>query len=66
MYGIDWDAPLSTESAEPDQINVPDIPNPLSSADYVELQAAVNPMQQLDDFGVSLYIDTIRFVYSKI
>ena len=43
MYGIDWDAPLSTDD-DVDSVGVPATPTPLSSTDYAELCQTIDPI----------------------
>lgn len=62
LFGIDWDAPLSTDSSDAEQVHIPDIPNPLSPADYARLQNAVRPMEWSSDFGSTQYRRTLNFV----
>lgn len=66
LFGIDWDAPLSTDTREAELVECPPVPNPLSTADYRQLQATVHPTAQSNDFGYSLYKDTLQFVASKL
>ena len=54
LFGIDWDAPLSTDLGEAEQVECPIVPNPLSATDFQELQATINPYDPSDDFGYSL------------
>ena len=63
LYGIDWDAPLSTTGAGiPDQVDLQDVPIPLSASDFRLLQLTVDPIRPSEDYGYSEYIETLQFV----
>ena len=49
-----------------EQVNVPEIANPLSDCDFTELKMTVNPLRDSDDFGYFIFIEALQFVNSKI
>lgn len=63
-YGIDWLAPTLTSDEE--CVNVPEIADPLNSQQVCLLQTLVNPLQQCEDYGKSLYIATNQIVREMI
>ena len=65
LYGIDWDAPLATDE-DVEVVEVPGIPNPLSSSDYADLCQAIDPTAHSESYGVDEYITTVQFVCRKI
>lgn len=62
LYGIDWDAPMSTDNGSVESVAVPGIPNPLSSANYSLLCQTIDPTSPSESYGVEEYIATVRFV----
>ena len=40
-------------------VEVPNIPNPLTPAHYLELQATIHPTFEDSDYGLSQYIDVV-------
>lgn len=55
-YGIDFDGPVpELESEQQENLNILDIPNPLSGDDFAELQ------QRID-----VYISTCSFVRARL
>ena len=65
LYGVDWDAPMGTDD-DAAGVEVPELTNPLSAADYTELQRLINPLADTDGHGVDEYLATVRFVQSKV
>ena len=65
MYGIDWDAPLSTDD-DVDSVGVPATPTPLSSTDYAELCQTIDPIAHSESYGVDEYIAAVQFVQRRI
>ena len=67
MYGIDWNAPFSSnEEAMEDSVVVPVTDCPLSLADLAQLRAVVNPLAETDNHGIDFYVQTVEFVHSKV
>ena len=64
LYGIDWDAPLSTDN-DADMVEVPEVHNPLSETDYTELCETIDPLSATDNHGIDHYINAVQFVISK-
>lgn len=62
-YGIDWDGPV-TPDKDTDRVHVPRITPCLSEQQVTELSHAVNPLEECEDLGISLYILTRTFVYA--
>lgn len=66
LYGIDWNAPFSTDDDQAEAIEVPAIHNPLAEGDYLELCEVVNPMAQSDSYGLDQYRLTVDFVEDRM
>ena len=66
LYGIDWDAPLTTNAENVDAIEVLGIPSPLSAADYAQLCHTIDPTAFSECNGVDEYISTVWFVERRI
>lgn len=66
LFGIDWDAPLPTDDDEVESIIAPDIPNPLTVAQFVELQATVHPSTSNSNYGLDYYIEVVRYSQSRV
>ena len=62
-YGIDWNGPTGVDH---ETVVVPDTENPLSPAQLDLLRDTINPMEECDQYGISLYLATKAFVASYI
>ena len=62
---IDWDGPTVVDD-DTELVQVPDIPTPLTDQQMNALSVAVDPLEQCDEFGVSLYETTYRFVQACV
>ena len=60
-FGIDWNGPI-TEDEDDNQVDVPEVENPLLDRDLQLLQATISPTAQSDCFGVDLYLQVVEFV----
>ena len=66
MYGVDWNAPLSTDG-DAETVEIPSITNPLTIPDYLQLQEVVDPTSPNSaDYGVDQYLQTVCFVAHKV
>ncbi|XP_019853028.1 PREDICTED: uncharacterized protein LOC109582628 [Amphimedon queenslandica] len=63
-FGIDWDGPLSDEDTN--YVNVPDVDNPLTDEDYLELQETISPLDNSNSFGVDIFLKVLQFVCHKL
>ena len=64
-YGID----VSSDDVEDDserEVSVPQTASPLSDENLVILRSSVNPLQSSSEYGVDLYIDTIKLVFDLL
>lgn len=64
-YGIDWNAPLSTDD-DIEAVEVPATRNPLTLSEFAQLQQTIDPSLPTDDYGVNQYLMTVDFVLSKV
>ena len=55
-YGIDWDGPSAVDNDH--TVEVPAVSCPLHQV----LQSSINPLDECDDLGVSMYAATRAFV----
>ena len=58
---IDWDGPAVTGN-DTDSVEIPITTNPLTTQQLSELRQTVDPLEQCDDLGVSLYVITRTLV----
>lgn len=64
-YGIDFsEPPIQSESQV--VTGVQDVEVPLSESDVLELQSLFDPLKQDDSYGVTVYLDVLNFVKSKL
>lgn len=57
-YGIDFDGPVpELESEQQENLNILDIPNPLSGDDFAELQQQIDPLHQESAHGIDVYLN---------
>ena len=59
-YGIDWDGPSAVDNDH--TVEVPAVPCPLQRQELDVLQSSINPLDECDDLGVSMYAATRAFV----
>ena len=62
-YGMDWNGPAVVNH---ETVVIPDTETPLSPAQLDLLRHTINPMEECDHYGISLYVATQAFVYSII
>ncbi len=62
-YGVE-DTPLSSLQEASDGIIVPDVSVNHTEEQFQELQQAVNPLSDCNDYGVSAYMRTLEIVKS--
>ena len=60
-HGIDWSGPVPTESHS-DVVEIPVTVNPLTPEQMDQLIQAVDPFEQCDGLGVSMYMMAHAFV----
>ena len=60
-YGVDWEGPISN-SEDVECVEVPPMSLDLSPQQLVELHRSVDPLEQCDDLGVSLYVTARTFI----
>ncbi len=56
----------SNEDTDVESVIVPVTDCPLSQADFAQLHTIVNPCAETDNQGIDHYLQTVRFVQSKI
>ena len=61
LYGVDWDGPVDIQN-DCEGLSVPNTLNPLSPPEIEALRIAINPLEQTDDLGLSLYLIVRQFV----
>ena len=65
---MDWDGPAPSglwdgdRQDDVDPVEVPPLPDVLDPADLQRLVNEVNPLQESEDNGVDLYINTLNFI----
>lgn len=47
-------------------LNILDIPNPLSGDDFAELQQQIDPLYKDNAYGIDVYISTCSFVRARL
>ena len=63
-YGIDYEETSDDEDLQP--VNVPTTHNPVSLAEFLRLQTAINPLATSDSYGTDLYLQAIFLVNGLI
>ena len=63
LYGYDPNEP-HTSADEEERVVVPPTNIPLSQSSIEQLNTVINPMQNCDDFGKQLYLDTVQQLFS--
>lgn len=69
VFGIDPDGPVPEPEPEPgnaDTLNWIDVENPLSEEDFTQLQQQINPLQEDDMYGISIYISSCLFASARV
>ena len=62
-YGVDWSGPTATSyENEIDRVIIPTVPALLNHSQFSYLQSSIDPLQQCDDYGKSLYVTTRQLV----
>ena len=61
MYGIDWNAPFSSDDETVDSVTVPVSECPLSPDEMTQLRVEVDPLAETEDYGISQYLVTVDF-----
>lgn len=64
-YGVDWGGPVPHDSSD-HRINIPEIPNPLTRVDMLELQATLLHEESSMQYGVDSYERVLQFVSRKL
>ena len=59
-YGVDWDGPSNSNDNE--NLNFSNIPCPLNNEQYNELQNAVLPLEQSNNYGIEIYLHALSVV----
>ena len=65
-YGIDWESPVAICHDTDEEIIVPTIPCPLNEDKLHLLQQCVDPLQEVEDLGVGLYLSVRDFIYANV
>lgn len=65
-YGIDWEGPMTDIDQDYTNVDVEETLNPLSPADYSELQSTISPYSESNCHGIDLYVRTLAFVRRKL
>ena len=47
-------------------VTVSETTNPLTEEYSQELTDTIDPLRQCDNYGISIYLNTLEFVYSKL
>ena len=63
-YGVDPNDDVEDDSQR--EVSVPQTPSPLSDENLAILRSHINPQQNSTDYGVNLYIDTIKLVFDLL
>ena len=63
-YGVDPNDEVEDDSER--EVSVPQTPSPLSDENIDILRSRINPYQNTNDYGVSLYLDTIKLVFDLL
>lgn len=62
-YGIDGNGPIPFIDADDEsEVQVPEIPECLSPAQFLELRRQINPLGQSECHGTDIYIRVLEFV----
>ena len=64
-FGIDPDGPLPGEDDDLG-LEIPEISNPLSDADFLVMQQRVPPLQHDQGFGIDVYLSACSFVNARV
>ena len=62
-YGVSMDDPMPMVESE--TVTLPETQFTLEDADFQQLKDTVNPLQDVDDYGIDLYISTKMFLCSR-
>ena len=65
-YGIDCDGPLPDCFQDEGAVIIPDVPTLLSASDFQDLSTVVNPLQDDNSYGISVYLNARQFVRERI
>ena len=63
LYGDDPEAPTPECDDDGATVTVPEIDLPLSQYSLDVLEVTINPMQECDDYGLQLYMDSVHLVH---
>lgn len=66
QIGIDWDGPLPPTDCSETTVYVDPPEQPLTTSDYQELCATINPLDPSSEYGLELYVETVDFVINKL
>ena len=63
-YGVDPNDDVEDDSQR--EVSVPQTPSPLPDENLAILRSRINPQQNSNDYGVGLYVDTIKLVFDLL
>ncbi len=63
-YGVDPSDTQDADDLDGDRVVIPQIDIPLTSTSLQELSVQINPLQECNDFGKQIYIDTVHVLYT--
>ena len=64
QYGVeDNDDEDEDEDEGNNHVHVPEITIPLSAESILDLEGAIDPLLDCDDFGKQIYIDTVHYMF---
>lgn len=70
MYGVDWDGPLPLElnamNRSTNNVRVPQTQCVLSPTQEQQLRSDIDPLQQSENFGIDIYINTVLYVQNLL
>ena len=64
MHGIDWNGPILEDGDN--QVDIPDVRNPLEVQDFQHMQDLIYPLAQSECFGVDNYIFVFLNLFIKL
>lgn len=66
MHGIDWESPEAICHDMDEEIIVLTIPCPLNEDKLHLLQQCVDPLQEVEELGVGLYLSFRDIIYANV
>ena len=62
MHGIDWNGPIQEDGDN--QVDIPDVRNPLEVQDFQHMQDLIYPLAQSECFEVDIiYLRVLEFIH---